>query len=477
MPAGGSSELDGGRVPAGRQLQDGRQVGREELEGLPERGRRRGTCAEGAVRAGVGARRARAEIDGQIVPAVNHGRLLAARNAIFREVGRRRVAEDVARSYKLPDRPKRAVILMDQVVWAASPVRVDLAGGWSDTPPICHDVGGAVLNAAVTLNGQYPIQVMAKLSAKPRIRLSSIDLGESREFTSAAELQDHSDPHEWCALPKAALVLSGIVPSRKGASLKAWLGRFGGGLDLTIFSALPKGSGMGTSSILGAAVLACLDRVQGIGFDAERVGRLASALEQRMNTGGGWQDQIGGLLPGVKLIETAPGADQTPSVAAAPFAERGGKSIAERCLLYFTGQKRMARNILRNVVDRWMSGEPAAREIVARLKDGARAAKDALDAHDAAKFAAAVREYWDLKKAIDPGSTNAGVEAILSRVKGETEACLLPGAGGGGFVFMIAKSQAAARRIRASLEKDPPNAAARFFDIAVDDGGLKVTVL
>jgi galactokinase/mevalonate kinase-like predicted kinase len=356
-------------------------------------------------------------------------------------------------------------------------VRIDFAGGWSDTPPICLDAGGAVLNAAVTLNGQYPIQVMAKLSAKPRIRLSSIDLGESREFTSAAELQDHSDPHEWCALPKAALVLSGIVPSRKGASLKAWLGRFGGGLDLTIFSALPKGSGMGTSSILGAAVLACLDRVQGIGFDAERVIRLASALEQRMNTGGGWQDQIGGLLPGVKLIETAPGADQTPSVAAAPFAERGGKNIAERCLLYFTGQKRMARNILRNVVDRWMSGEPAAREIVARLKAGARAAKDALDAHDAAKFAAAVREYWELKKAIDPGSTNAGVEAILSRVAGETEACLLPGAGGGGFVFMIAKSQAAAHRIRASLEKDPPNAAARFFDFAVDDGGLKVTVL
>ncbi len=414
---------------------------------------------------------------GEICPRVNHARILAERTALFREAMRRQVAEVVSRSCPLPDRPPRAAILHDQVVWAASPVRIDFAGGWSDTPPICLDAGGAVLNAAVTLNGQYPIQVMAKLSAKPRIRLSSIDLGESREFTSAAELQDHSDPHEWCALPKAALVLSGIVPSRKGASLKAWLGRFGGGLDLTIFSALPKGSGMGTSSILGAAVLACLDRVQGIGFDAERVIRLASALEQRMNTGGGWQDQIGGLLPGVKLIETAPGADQTPSVAAAPFAERGGKSIAERCLLYFTGQKRMARNILRNVVDRWMSGEPAAREIVARLKAGARAAKDALDAHDAAKFAAAVREYWELKKAIDPGSTNAGVEAILSRVKGETEACLLPGAGGGGFVFMIAKSQAAARRIRASLEKDPPNAAARFFDFAVDDGGLKVTVL
>ena len=413
----------------------------------------------------------------QIVPAVNHGRLLAARNAIFREVGRRRVAEDVARSYRLPDRPKRAAILMDQVVWAASPVRVDLAGGWSDTPPICHDMGGTVLNAAVTLNGQYPIQVMAKLAKEPHVRISSIDLGESRTFADSAELQDHSDPHEWCALPKAALVLAGIVPSRRGASLKAWLRGFGGGLDLTIFSALPKGSGMGTSSILGAAVLACLDRVQGIPFDADRIIRLTSVLEQRMNTGGGWQDQIGGLLPGVKLIETSAGLDQTPVCRPAPFAGPDGKSFEERCLLYFTGQRRMARNILRHVVDRWLSGEPAMRDIVMRLKEGARRGKAALDAHDLNGFAAAVRGYWELKKEIDPGSTNAGIEAILDRVRKETDALLLPGAGGGGFVFMVAKSAAAARRIRADLEANPPNRAGRFFDFALDAGGLKVTVL
>ena len=54
---------------------------------------------------------------------------------------------------------------------------------------------------------------------------------------------------------------------------------------------------------------------------------------------------------------------------------------------------------------------------------------------------------------------------------------LLPGAGGGGFVFMVAKSAAAARRIRADLESNPPNKAGRFFDFALDAGGLKVTVL
>ena len=32
--------------------------------------------------------------------------------------------------------------------------RIDLSGGWSDTPPITYEQGGAVLNVAVKLNGQ-----------------------------------------------------------------------------------------------------------------------------------------------------------------------------------------------------------------------------------------------------------------------------------------------------------------------------------
>jgi 16S rRNA pseudouridine516 synthase len=63
------------------------------------------------------------------------------------------VAEEVSRCVTLPTAPRPAGILHDQVVWVTSPVRIDFAGGWSDTPPICLEQGGTVLNAAVTLNG------------------------------------------------------------------------------------------------------------------------------------------------------------------------------------------------------------------------------------------------------------------------------------------------------------------------------------
>ena len=32
--------------------------------------------------------------------------------------------------------------------------RVDIAGTWSDTPPICYEHGGAVITAAVKIDGK-----------------------------------------------------------------------------------------------------------------------------------------------------------------------------------------------------------------------------------------------------------------------------------------------------------------------------------
>ena len=41
---------------------------------------------------------------------------------------------DYMAGYERTQRPRRGVKL-DQIVWARAPVRLDLAGGWTDTPP------------------------------------------------------------------------------------------------------------------------------------------------------------------------------------------------------------------------------------------------------------------------------------------------------------------------------------------------------
>ena len=337
------------------------------------------------------------------------------------------------------------------------PLRIDFAGGWSDTPPICEEMGGTVLNAAVTLNGVSPVKVRVRRLPAKEVRVESADLGKSCVIADIGEIRAPKDPHDWCALVKSALTVTGF-------SFAA------GGLDVRISADVPKGSGMGTSSILGAALVTALERIAGRGEDWKRVSALTLALEKEMQTGGGWQDQIGGLLPGVKLVSTRPGPRQNPSATRlSPRAEEAlAAFLAERALLYFTGRKRMARNILRGVVDFFRQNpDDLAHEIVKRLKSDAERAFKAAEAEDWPAFCAAVNDYWLSKKALDPGSTNQLVESIIARMAPWISAVSLCGAGGGGFMFVIASSGEAKAKIRASLEKHPPIKTGRFYDFDI----------
>ena len=337
------------------------------------------------------------------------------------------------------------------------PLRIDFAGGWSDTPPICYKMGGAVFNAAVTLNGVKPVKVRVRRLAEKEVHVESVDLGKSGVLKSLAEISAPKDPHDWCALVKSALTVTKFDFSR-------------GGLDIRISADVPKGSGMGTSSILGAALVTALERVAGRKAEWKRVASLTLALEKEMATGGGWQDQIGGLVPGAHLISTTPGKGQNPRMSCvSPKSEAAfAKFLKERALLYFTGRKRMARNILRGVIGFFEENpDDIARSIVRRLKSDAERAFRAVESCDWNSFCSAVNDYWLSKKALDPGSTNPLVELIIARMAPWISAVSLCGAGGGGFMFVIARSKDAKAKIKSVLEKHPPIKTGRFFDFEI----------
>ena len=337
------------------------------------------------------------------------------------------------------------------------PLRIDFAGGWSDTPPICYKMGGAVFNAAVTLNGVKPVKVRVRRLAEKEVHVESVDLGKSGVLKSLAEIRAPKDPHDWCALVKSALTVTKFDFSR-------------GGLDIRISADVPKGSGMGTSSILGAALVTALERVAGRKAEWKRVASLTLALEKEMATGGGWQDQIGGLVPGAHLISTTPGKGQNPRMSCvSPKSEAAfAKFLKERALLYFTGRKRMARNILRGVIGFFEENpDDIARSIVRRLKSDAERAFRAVESCDWDSFCSAVNDYWLSKKALDPGSTNPLVELIIARMAPWISAVSLCGAGGGGFMFVVARSKDAKAKIKSVLEKHPPIKTGRFFDFEI----------
>jgi galactokinase/mevalonate kinase-like predicted kinase len=229
-------------------------------------------------------------------------------------------------------------------------VRIDIAGGWTDTPPYSLMEGGCVVNFAINLNGQQPLQAYVKPCADHHIVLRSIDLGAAEVVESYQQLADYNRVGSPFSIPKAALTLAGFGADCGFATLADQLRQFGCGIELTMLSAIPAGSGLGTSSILAATVLAALSDFCGLSWDKAEIGRRTLQLEQLLTTGGGWQDQYGGVLRGVKLLQTTSGMNQNPLVRWLPDYLFTSPEYQACHLLYYTGLTRTAKGILAEIV-------------------------------------------------------------------------------------------------------------------------------
>ena len=372
----------------------------------------------------------------------------------------------------------RLSVYADQIVWGRSPVRIDIAGGWTDTPPFCLMEGGNVVNLAITLNGQPPLQTYVKPCAEPHIVLRSIDLGASETITSFDELSAYNKVGSPFSIPKAALSLAGFLPQfckERYASLEEQLRAFGCGIEVTLLSAIPAGSGLGTSSLLASTVLGALSDFCGLGWDKTEIGHRTLVLEQMLTTGGGWQDQFGGLLPGVKLLQTERGFGQSPEVRYLPntlFTQADYKACH---LLYYTGITRTAKKILAEIVRKMFLNEQGELTQLREMKGHAMEMFDAIQRMDFERMGRLVGKTWMQNQALDSGTNPPAVEALTRLVDDLCLGYKLPGAGGGGYLYMVAKDEEAAARIRRILNDNRPNNKARFVEMALCQNGFQVS--
>ena len=315
-----------------------------------------------------------------------------ARVAMASELGHRRVGLAVVRPQPVP---------VGTVVEATSPVRLDLTGGWSDTPPYCFEEGGHVVNVSIDLDGRPPVRAIVKRIPGNRLLLESRDLGKTMQ-TSVAELRGQPiTPHDPFALHRLALELSG------------WFSGKATGLHLITECRVPKGSGLGTSSILGATLLAALLRAGNIDASAEDLIERTLVMEQRLSTGGGWQDQVGGIFGGIKSTISAPGIPQRPVVEQIPLSDERLDAIEQRLVVYFSGQQRLARDILRRVEGQWLARNPSAVQLKTELKASSAALRQALLRTDWDGIAGEINRYWRIKKQLYPGSTTPAIDVLL----------------------------------------------------------------
>jgi len=333
------------------------------------------------------------------------------------------------------------------------PLRVNFFGGWTDTPNICNEMGGSVLNAAISLDGALPVQVTLKKLDEKKIIFDSRDMDIHGEFDTIEPLQATGDPYDPFALQKAALIACGIIP-RKGSSLDEILTRLGGGFFMgTEVTNVPKGSGLGTSSILAGACVKALFEFMGIDYEEGDLYDHVLCMEQIMSTGGGWQDQVGGLTPGFKLIQSKPGLKQSLTVKHIDIDEETMNELNERFVCIWSGQRRLARNLLRSVVGRYIGNEPDAINALTRMPHIAALGVFELERGNVDAFADLMNQHWELSQMLDSGSTNTCIDQIFLSIDDLICGKMICGAGGGGFMQVILKKGVTRDDLRTRLRE------------------------
>ena len=162
-----------------------------------------------------------------------------------------------------------------RVVHARSPLRIDFVG-MTDYVPACDLFGGSIVNA--TINKYIYATAMERCDGL--IIFHAPDQGDKRFVVESKEALD----------PDGELGLAQEIVRR--FDLKS-------GVELTTYSEMPAGAGLGSSSTIATCIIAALDALTGFRLTSYEMAELARECETvALRTTYGWQDQYSPVTGG-----------------------------------------------------------------------------------------------------------------------------------------------------------------------------------
>jgi galactokinase/mevalonate kinase-like predicted kinase len=113
--------------------------------------------------------------------------------------------------------------------------------------------------------------------------------------------------------------------------------------------------------------------------------------------------------------------------------------------------------------------------LLRQMKEHAMEMYDAIQRQDFVLMGHLVRKTWEQNQLLDSGTNPVAVRQLSDLVDDLCLGYKLPGAGGGGYLYMIAKDPEAAARIRQILTENRPNANARFVEMGLSAAGMQIS--
>ncbi|MBI4529991.1 MAG: hypothetical protein HY709_00580, partial [Candidatus Latescibacteria bacterium] len=345
-----------------------------------------------------------------------------------------------------------------------APLRIGISSAnASDNHTRSKEKGAKTLNAGVDLafygKEAIPPLIVTGMRLNEvllRLRSESSDFSDEFEVRTGDDLSEVRERFfayrrggdEALRLVKQALVHVGIVRDTSDdviGDIRRFTG--GGGLELVTASRVQQGSGLGTSSILAAAILKVLYRMAGLS-QGYREGEYPDLydqsllLEQSIGLNSGWQDARGayGGASAIKDFYAPPGAG-LPAPDVTFLMEVAPEEFQRRVVLFNTGIARFATRGLNVVLDVYLCRDEERYPAIVESMQIHDDIVTALRAGDYDGLGRLATRYWELRYTIDPDATNATIQYIFEaqEIAGRITGGLVTGAGGGGFALLVAK--------------------------------------
>ncbi|HOW98280.1 MAG TPA: GHMP kinase [Kiritimatiellia bacterium] len=302
---------------------------------------------------------------------------------------------------------------MNPYLRAKSPLRLSFAGGGSDIEAVYKEIGGAVLVATINKYSYVSIRP----HEDDRIRIRSLDFNVEVDYAARGE-----PPYDGVLdLAKACVEETGI---RRG-------------LDISLQTEAPPGSGLGSSSSMITALLAGLQVLTGRHMDPYELAEKAYDVERvKMKISGGKQDQYACSFGGFNLIEFHP-----DNVEVTPLRLRPDilNDVESHCMLCFTGRTRLSANLIDKQVAAFHEAGSSSRAGTEKLKALAYEAKNLLLRGKISEFGHLLHEAHLAKKTMNPLVTDEFIDSLYEEARrlGAFGGKIL-GAGGGGYLMLFA---------------------------------------
>ena len=331
---------------------------------------------------------------------------------------------------------------------ARSPLRIDLVG-MTDYHVACDQFGGRILNATIN---KY-IYATLQPRGDRRVILRAPDQGVVVELPDPAELSADGD-----------LGLVQYIIRRMGIEQ---------GIELTTYSEMPGGAGLGSSSTIATCVIAILSAFTGHRLTNFDIAETAIECEKAaLNTEYGWQDQYSPVTGGgVKYMVHWPRTDSRDiEIDTLPLGPEVIVELEKRMVVAYSGISRPAKGILDKVAQGVAREDPAVVAALKGMSDCAEEMRRALLRSRLDDLGPLLSQTWSHHKQLHPDVTNECLEGLhdCATRNGATGGRVC-GAGGGGTMIFLCE-QNAEYGVKEALR----SLGASVFDFSIDRHGLYI---